>query len=58
MDSSERRLFMKSFITSQFSYCLLIWMVHTRNMKNRIDSIHEGGLRLVCDDLQDLFFSD
>ena len=27
-------------------------------MKNRIDSIHEGGLRLVCDDLQDLFFSD
>ena len=49
---------MKSFITSQFLYCLLIWMFHNRNMKNRINRIHEKDLRLVYDDSQDLFFSD
>ena len=58
IDSSERRLFMKSFITWQFSHCLLIWMFQSRNMKNKINIIHERDLRLVCGDLQDLIFND
>ena len=33
-------------------------MFHNRNMKNRINRIHEKDLRLVYDDSQDLFFSD
>ena len=38
---------MKAFITSQVSYCPLIWMFHSRNLNNKINRIHEGALRLV-----------
>ena len=38
---------MKAFISSQFSYCLLIWMFHSRNLNNKISRIHEQALRLV-----------
>ena len=38
---------MKAFITSQFSYCRLIWMFHSRNLNNKINLIHERALRLV-----------
>ena len=38
---------MKAFITSQFCYCPLTWMFHSRNLNNKINRIHEGALRLV-----------
>ena len=38
---------MKAFITSQFSYCPLIWMFHSRNLNNKINRIHERALKLV-----------
>ena len=38
---------MKAFITSQFSYCLLIWMFHSCNLNNKINRIHEQALRLL-----------
>ena len=38
---------MNTFITSQFSYCPLVWVSHSRNMNNRINRIHEKSLRLV-----------
>ena len=38
---------MKAFPTSQFSYCLLIWMFHSGNLNNKINRIHERALRLV-----------
>ena len=47
MDLSKRRNLMKAFITSQFSYCPLIWMFHSRNLNNKINQIHEQALRLV-----------
>ena len=47
MDLSKRRNLMKAFITSQFSYCPLIWMFHSRNLNNKINRIHERALRLV-----------
>ena len=37
---------MKAFITSQFSYCPLVWMFHSRTLNNRINKIHERALRL------------
>ena len=43
---------MKSFIESQFSYCPLIWMFHSRTLNNRINKLHERGLRLVYKDPQ------
>ena len=38
---------MKAFITSQFSYCPLIWMLHSRTLNNRINNIQERALRLT-----------
>ena len=38
---------MKAFVTSQFSYCTLIWMFHSRNLNNKINRIQERALRLV-----------
>ena len=38
---------MKAFITSQFSYCSLIWMLHSRTLNNRINNIRERALRLT-----------
>ena len=35
---------MKSFIMSQFGYCLLIWMFHSRTLNNKINSIHQRAL--------------
>ena len=46
----KKRLLMKAFIESQFSYCPLIWMFCSRKMNNKINYIHERALRLVYDD--------
>ena len=46
----KRRTIMKSFVTSQFSYCPLIWMFHGRRLNNKINSIHERALRIAYQD--------
>ena len=46
---------MKAFIASQFSYCPLIWMFHSRTLNNRINDIHERALRLTYKDNQSSF---
>ena len=38
---------MKAFVISQFNHCPLIWMFHNRALNNKINKIHERGLRLV-----------
>ena len=50
MDFEQRRIIMYSFILSQFGYCLLVWMFHSRTLNNRINKIHERALRLVYRD--------
>ena len=47
MDAKKRHVLMNAFITSQFSYCPLVWMFHSRTLNNRINKIHEKALRLV-----------
>ena len=47
MDLNKRRNLMEAFITSQFSYCLLIWMFQSRSLNNKINRIHERALTLV-----------
>ena len=42
MDFPKRKVLMKAFITSQFSYCPLIRMFHSRTLSNRINNIHES----------------
>ena len=46
---------MNAFISSQFSYCPLIWMCHSRSLNSRINRIHERALRIVYKD-NDLSF--
>ena len=55
MDLPKRKVLMKAFITSQFSYCPLIWMFHSRTLNNRINNIHERALRLIYKDSQSSF---
>ena len=50
MDIHKKKLLMKSFITSQFGYCPLIWMFHSRTLNNKINAIHERALRITFKD--------
>ena len=34
MDLKQRRNIVKAFVESQFGYCLLIWMFHSRGLNN------------------------
>ena len=51
----RKRLLMKSFIESQFSYCPLIWMFCSRKMNRRINYIHYKALRIVYGDYTSSF---
>ena len=55
MTSKQLRGTMKSFILSQFGYCPLVWMFHSRKLNNRINSIHERALRIVYKDIKSSF---
>ena len=35
---------MKAYIISQFGYCPLVWMFHSRGLNNKINSLHERAL--------------
>ena len=37
VNEPKRRLLFKSFIMSQFGYCPLIWMFHSRKLNTRIN---------------------
>ena len=58
MDLAKRRSLMKAFITSQFNYCPLIWMLLYMQLNNRINKVHERALRLVYKDNNKLTFND
>ena len=58
MDINKRRMLMKAFVSSQFSYCPLIWIFHSRKMEHRINNIHQRALKLVCQDSLDLTFQE
>ena len=45
----------KAFIESQFNYCPLIWMLHSRTMNNKINRLHERSLRIVYSDQSSTF---
>ena len=52
MNEQKLRLLMKLFFESQFSYCPLVWMFHSRTLNNRINRLHERALRLVYKDTE------
>ena len=48
---------MKSFITSQFNYCPIIWMYCQHKSDNLINRIHERALRIAYNDYTSNFDS-
>ena len=50
MNLQQRRTLMKAFVVSQFNYCPLLWMFHSRTLNNRINNLHERALRIVYKD--------
>ena len=55
MSFDKRHMVMKAFIESQFKYCPLIWMFHSRTLSNKINRLHERALRLVYSDYKSSF---
>ena len=55
MSTAKLRMVMKAFIESQFGYCPLVWMFHSRTLNNRINQLHERALRLVYKDSKSSF---
>ena len=43
---------MKAFITSQFSYCTLIWIFYSKKLNNMINKIKETVLILLYQDAE------
>ena len=58
MDINKQRILTKAFVSSQFSYCALIWMFHSKNIEHRISNIDKKALKLVYEDSHDLMFED
>ena len=50
MPSDKLKTIMKAFILSQFNYCPLVWMFHSRECNNCINRIHERALRIEYSD--------
>ena len=46
---------MKMFVESQFNYCPLIWMFHSRRLNNKINNVHEKALRIAYYDYKSTF---
>ena len=55
MNFERRKMIMNAFINSQFGYCPLVWMFHSRHLNKKINNIHERSLRLVYDDSTSTF---
>ena len=50
MNFSKKKMLMNSFFKSQFSYCLLVWMCHSRTINKKINHLHERFLRVISND--------
>ena len=57
-DEEKLRILMKTFIESQFKYCPLLWMFHSKTLDDRINKLHERALRVVYKDDSNLTFEE
>ena len=57
MNENKKRILMNSFFWSQFSYCPLVWMFHSRTLNNKINHLHERCLRIVYNDKKSTYES-
>ena len=55
MGQGKLRYLMRAFINSQFKYCPLAWMFHSRKLHHKIDRIQERALRVTYRDYESSF---
>ena len=46
---------MKTFTESQFNYCPLIWIFHSRRLDNKINNVQEKAPRIIYSDYKSIF---
>ena len=51
----KKKILIKTFFESQFKYCPLTWMFHSRKLNNKINRLQERALRLVYNDFNSSF---
>ena len=47
---NKRRTLFEAFVDSQFKYCLILWMFHSRHTNDNSNWLHQRALRIVYDD--------
>ena len=47
---NKRRTLSKAFSESQFKYCPIVWIFHSRRSSNKINRLHGKALRIFYDD--------
>ena len=55
MELRKRRILINAFFNSQFNYCDVIWMCHSRALNNKINRPHERCLRIIYNDKTSTF---
>ena len=55
MNYEKRRIILKSFITSQFGYCPMVWMFHSKGSNDRINKIRDRAWSSVYNDSTSTF---
>ena len=46
LDTDKLKIIMKTFMESQFNYCPLVWMFHSRTLNNKINKLPERALKI------------
>ena len=46
---TQKQLLMNGYFMSQFGYCPLVWMNHSRTLNNCINGLHKRALSLIYD---------
>ena len=55
MDLPKSNILINAIFKSQFNYCSVIWMFHSRLLNNKINKLHKRCLRMICNDKRSNF---
>ena len=50
MSFKQKRIFKNAFVESQFGYCPLIWIFHSRKGNSKINHLQERSLKIIYND--------
>ena len=47
---NKRRTLLKVFLETQFKYCPIVWMFHSRHTNKKVNRLHERSLKSIYND--------